>query len=106
VTEGLYELDLDNQLGDQGSGYYGLDTVALGDTTSVTDQIVAVVNSTEEWIGSLGLGVQDTRFSGNENTLPFLSSLVENGSYIPSHSYGYTAGASYRESCDQALLVY
>ncbi|KIV86746.1 hypothetical protein PV11_02341 [Exophiala sideris] len=106
VAEGLYELDLDSQLGDQGFGYYGLDTVALGDSTSVTDQIIAVVNSTEEWIGNLGLGVQDTRFSGSENNLPFLSSLVENGSYIPSHSYGYTAGASYRLKGVPASLVF
>ncbi|KAI1615148.1 aspartic peptidase domain-containing protein [Exophiala viscosa] len=106
VAEGLYELDFDTRLGDQGYGYYGLDTIALGDTTSVTEQIIAVVNSTDEWIGNLGLGVQDTRFSGSENNLPFLSSLVENGSYIPSHSYGYTAGASYRLKGVPASLVF
>lgn len=107
MPEGLYELDLDTQLGDQGFGYYGLDSIALDDSTSVPSQIVAEVNSTEAWIGTLGLGVQQTRFSGNENNLPFLSSLVENASFIPSHSYGYTAGASYRKSHnDSSNLMY
>jgi hypothetical protein len=96
--KGLFELNLDPSLSDDGSGYYGLDTIALDDITSVPNQIVALVNSTDQWIGSLGLGVQQTRFTGDQNNLPFLSSLVQNGSYIPSHSYGYTAGASYRES--------
>ncbi|KAK5210767.1 hypothetical protein LTR47_001487 [Exophiala xenobiotica] len=94
--KGLFELNLDPSLSDDGSGYYGLDTIALDDVTSVPNQIVALVNSTDQWIGSLGLGVQQTRFTGDQNNLPFLSSLVQNGSYIPSHSYGYTAGASYR----------
>ena len=97
-SEGLYELNFDPQLGNSGLGYYGLDTVSLDDTTSVSDQIVAVVNATDYWIGSLGLGVQDTRFSGLKDISPLLSSLVEKGNDIPSRSYGYTAGAFYRES--------
>jgi hypothetical protein len=95
--EGLYELNFNPQLGNTGLGYYGLDTVSLDDTTAVPDQIVAVVNSTGYWIGSLGLGVQNTRFSGSENISPLLSSLIEKRNDIPSRSYGYTAGASYRK---------
>lgn len=90
---GLYELNSQ----DTGYGYYGMDTIYLSDDVSTPDQIIALVNSTEHWIGSLGLGVQQTRFDGTENYLPFLSSLVQNGSFIPSHSYGYTAGAFYRK---------
>ena len=96
-SQGLYELNFDPELGNTGFGYYGLDTVSLDDTTSVSEQIVAVVNSTDYWIGSLGLGVQDTRFTGSENIAPLLSSLVEKVNEIPSRSYGYTAGAFYRE---------
>lgn len=97
VPKGYFELDADAQIGPDGFGYYGLDTVALDDVVSVPDQIVALVNTTDYWVGILGLGVQQTRFTGDTNNLPFLSSLVENGSFIPSHSYGYTAGASYRK---------
>jgi len=89
---GLYELDSQ----DASSGYYGIDTIDLNDDISTADQIIALVNSTEHWIGNLGLGVQQTRFDGTENFLPLLSSLVQHGSFIPSHSYGYTAGAFYR----------
>jgi hypothetical protein len=101
-SQGLYELNFDPQLGNTGFGYYGLDSISLDDATSASDQIVAVVNSTEYWIGILGLGVQNTRFSGLENISPLLSSLVENVNEIPSRSYGYTAGAYYRESLSQS----
>ena len=40
-------------------------------------------------------GVEPTNFT-TVNQLTFLSSMVENRSLIPSHSYGYTAGAYYR----------
>lgn len=90
---GLYELT--NQYLDY--GYYGLDTLSMNDEISVPDQIIAVVNSTKYWVGSLGLGVQQTRFNGTVDHLSLLSSLAQNRSFIPSHSYGYTAGAIYRE---------
>lgn len=93
---GFYELGSDLDLGSSQLGYYGLDTLALDDTVSEPDQIIAVINTTNSLLGQLGLGVQQTRLNGSENQLPFLSSLVQNNSVIPSHSYGYTAGAAYR----------
>jgi Eukaryotic aspartyl protease len=95
-SRGDYELNFDPQLGNGGVGYYGLDTVSLDDADSVGGQIIAVVNSTDYWIGSLGLGVQQSRFSDSEDLSPLLSSLIEKGNEIPSRSYGYTAGAFYR----------
>ena len=67
----------------------------MGDATSVPGQIVGVMNSTKFLLGSLGLGVKPSNFTSNIQAT-FLSSLVENQSAIPSHSYGYTAGAYYR----------
>lgn len=93
---GFYELGSNPQLGNSQFGYYGLDTIALNDDVSEVDQIIALVNTTNLWVGELGLGVQQTRINGSENRQPFLSSLVQNSSHIPSHSYGYTAGAAYR----------
>jgi hypothetical protein len=95
---GYYELDFDTQLGDTGDALYGLETIALSDQVSVPSQIVAILNSTEFWLGSLGLGIQASRFEGTMNHLTFLSSLVETEGVVPSHSYGYTAGAYYRKS--------
>lgn len=103
--KGFYDLNFDSQLDASGIGYYGIDNIAFEDTvTSVPGQVVAVINSTDQWLGSLGLGAQQTRFNGTENYLPLISSLVENQSLIPSHSYGYTAGAAYRKSFRDHLI--
>lgn len=93
---GFYELGSDAGLDGSQLGFYGLDTLALDDNVSEQDQIIAIINTTDSLLGQLGLGVQQTRLNGSENELPFLSSLVQNHSAIPSHSYGYTAGAAYR----------
>ena len=98
---GYYELGLDPQLGFSGSGDYGFDNIELNDQIILNSQIIGVVNSTDYWLGYLGLGVQPTNFT-DANKLTFLSSLVENKSYIPSHSYGYTAGAYYRKFLTQS----
>ena len=93
---GFYQLSSNPDLGASQIGYYGLDTIALNDNIAAPEQIVAIINTTDSLLGQLGLGVQQTRLNGSENVLPFLSSLVQNETAIPSHSYGYTAGASYR----------
>ncbi|SLM36511.1 Aspartic peptidase domain [Lasallia pustulata] len=93
--QGYYNLGLDLQLGFTGNGDYGLDTISLDEQVSVPSQIIGVINSTDYWNGFLGLGVEPTNFT-TVNQLTFLSSMVENQSLIPSHSYGYTAGAYYR----------
>lgn len=93
---GPYTLNFQPDLGVTGSADYGLDTIWIGDAISAPEQIVAVLNSTDFLLGSLGLGVIPSNFS-IDNQATFLSSLVENQSAIPSHSYGYTAGAYYRK---------
>jgi hypothetical protein len=97
IGTGYYELGFDTQLGDTGYALYGLENVSLSDQVNVPSQIVAILNDTEFWLGSLGLGIQSSRFEGTMNHLTFLSSLVETEGLIPSHSYGYTAGAYYRK---------
>ena len=95
INTGYYQLGFDTNLGDTGYAFYGLETVSLSDQVSVPSQIVAILNSTEFWLGSLGLGIQASRFEGTMDHITFLSSLVETEGLIPSHSYGYTAGAYY-----------
>ncbi|KAK5048907.1 hypothetical protein LTR84_005327 [Exophiala bonariae] len=77
----------------------------MNDEISVPDQIIAVLNSTKYWVGRLGLGVQQTRFDGTVDHLSLLSSLAQDRSFIPSHSYGYTAGAIYRLTSVPASLI-
>jgi hypothetical protein len=93
---GPYALNFQPALGVTGSADYGLDTISVGDAISVPEQIVGIMNSTEFLLGSLGLGVIPSNFS-SKNQPTFLTSMVENQSAIPSHSYGYTAGAYYRK---------
>lgn len=78
-----------------GSGDYGLDTISISDSVSTPSQVIATVTSLDTWLGEFGLGVKETRFEGTTNYLSFISTLVQNESVIPSHSYGYTAGAHY-----------
>ncbi len=91
-----FELGLDPHLGFGGSANYGYDTVAFDEEIIVPSQIVGIINTTDHWLGFLGLGIAVTNFTG-EIKLPFLSSMQQNQSLIPSHSYGYTAGAYHRK---------
>ena len=103
--QAVYELGTEPQQPGFGQyGYYGSDTIALDDGTSVSDQVVAVINTTSIWNGNMGLGVENLRFTGDQEILPLLSSLVKHGR-TPSHSYGYTAGASYRLKGVPASLI-
>lgn len=58
----------------------------------------------------MGLGITPTNFSAAANGTStdrktFLSSLAETSRIIPSHSYGYTAGAYYRENRPLSLFM-
>lgn len=66
------------------------------DNAAEEGQVIAIVNDTETWTGLLGLGVQGATFvQGDDKSL--LDSLSSgNDTLIPSLSYGFTAGASYR----------
>lgn len=92
---GQYEMGYSQLLQRTPTAQYGLDVVGISDTVTAPGQIIALVDDIDHWIGSFGLNVQNSRFSGNNNTLPFLSTLVQDLSVIPSHSYGYSAGAFY-----------
>lgn len=102
--QGNYTLGLDPQLGVNDDGVYGYDNIALNDVISVPSQIVGVMNSntTECWLGFFGLGVEPTNFTTIDKP-SFLDSIVQNQSLVPSHSYGYTAGAHYRKLRDPKI---
>ncbi|EEP79773.1 predicted protein [Uncinocarpus reesii 1704] len=68
---GFYELGNDLQLDHSGVGNYGFDNISLDDRTVLADQIVSMVNTTDWWVGSLGLGIKKTTFT-SEDKLSFL----------------------------------
>ncbi|KAK3318656.1 aspartic peptidase domain-containing protein [Apodospora peruviana] len=91
-----------NYTGMGGNGNYGLETVAFVNTvtrftSSVDGALVATLNDTNYYQGYVGVGVTQGKF-GTNITNPFISQLAETYGVIPSHSYGYTAGAYYRNT--------
>lgn len=96
---GPFELGL-NYTDIKGNGDYGLDMVSFfddrnGQTNMYDNAVIAAINTTDYYQGHIGVGANSGRFSNNI-TLPLISQMAETYGSIPSHSYGYTAGAYYR----------
>lgn len=97
-------LGADQHLGNDGYGQYGLDSLTFGGTgVTIPSAIIGAFNGTGQitatsyMLGLLGLGVVPGGF--NKTTpLSTVSALVEETGVIPSHSWGYTAGAKYRKA--------
>lgn len=109
---GLYALALEQELGIFANGQYGTDVVGLnggnGSSTngvSLGDSIVAGIAAKDYLLGGLGLGVQPTSFSSSASEEPSFMTSLRNAKLIPSLSYGYTAGAAYRNKQVDGNLV-
>ena len=94
------DLGMNTEAGGNDGGDYGYDTVGLeivGNTPVLLDHQVVVAVDTQKdfWLGYIGLAPRTPQF-GNSSQPSLLKSL-KNQNSIPSLSYGYTAGASYRE---------
>jgi hypothetical protein len=55
------------------------------------------INETYYLTGYFGLGMGSGSFKNNLTPLPALNALVKTEGQVPSNSYGFTAGAVYRE---------
>ncbi|PQE13751.1 eukaryotic aspartyl protease protein [Rutstroemia sp. NJR-2017a BVV2] len=103
--EGAFDLSLDPQLGFEGYAEYGLDRINFGTSNvSAPSIIVGSINTTEYWLGVFGLGIIPGNFTQNTVLSP-ISVLVETANAIPSHSYGYTAGAKYQQKGEPVSLT-
>ena len=99
---------MDTEPGGKDPGDYGYDTVGLeivGNTPVLLDHQVVVAVDTQKdfWLGYIGLAPRTPQF-GNSSQPSLLKSL-KNQNYIPSLSYGYTAGASYREPLELIVMT-
>ena len=94
------ELNLDYH--DSDNGEYGFDRLGLGYPGSggpvLNDQVIAGVATKDFYLGMLGLAPNPINFT-YADTHPSLLTNLKNQSIIPSLSYGYSAGASYRTFC-------
>ncbi|OCK83868.1 acid protease [Lepidopterella palustris CBS 459.81] len=97
---GLYDLILENQLNYTGNGLYGLDNVGLELQNSgglnLTGQVVAGIATKDFYLGIFGIGPKPSNFSNFQYPQPSFMHTLKDENKIPSLSYGYTAGASYR----------
>ncbi|CAD6445902.1 911f14ec-e970-4108-9906-f13cae20c75a [Sclerotinia trifoliorum] len=99
-SEGEFALELESNLGLAGDGYYGSDTIMLGSpgsgSPSLSSQVLATITTHDFWLGLFGLNPAPTNFSGKTEPVPSYMSNLKSQGHIPSLSYGYTAGAYYR----------
>ncbi|KAH7160288.1 aspartic peptidase domain-containing protein [Dactylonectria estremocensis] len=94
---GTWQLGL-NYLGYGGNGDYGRDMIALGDDSfHMSNVLIATLNTTNYLNGLFGLGITQGNFGGTVAESPLTQAVKEFG-WIPSYSYGYTAGAHYRNT--------
>ncbi|KAH6851715.1 aspartic peptidase domain-containing protein [Alternaria alternata] len=100
---GLYELGLGRNHGITGNGFHGFDRVGL-DNFTIHHLAVIAYASPGFWIGQMGLSPLPLNFSETISSPSLISALKEEG-HIPSLTYGYQAGAVYRETKVPASLV-
>jgi len=101
-NQGFFELGVDKQLGNTGYAQYGLDNLTFGTSgVGLPNTIIGAfnttgsINATQYLLGFFGLGIVPGSFN-NTQVPSALSALLEKEGSIPSHSYGYTAGAKYQ----------
>ncbi len=101
VSKGIYQLDVETDLGYTGNGDFGFDTVGLEVENSggltLTDQLVAGVATEDFFLGQFGLGPKPINLSTFEHPISSYMQNLADQNLIPSLSFGFTAGAKYRE---------
>lgn len=98
---GQYDVDLEQALNYASRGLFGFDRVQLGSAATtrslyMDNQIVAGIADPDYYLGLLPLGTADSSFSSLSESVDSLIYQLRNASKIPSLSYAYTAGATYR----------
>ena len=99
--KGYFQLSLERRLDIVGNGLYGFDSVGLGlegeEGPSVQNATISTMITTNFWLGHIGLDPKPTNFSIVEDPVPSYLMNLFSQKNIPSLSFGYTAGAKYRE---------
>jgi hypothetical protein len=105
---GQYNLEPGTQFELDGNSLYGYDSAGISfvgtanDNLTLEGQAVGAYSTPSEiglsrlWLGRLGLSQFDMTINNTNRPVSFLHALKQKG-HIPSLSYGYQAGAAYRE---------
>lgn len=106
---GIYTLSsYGESLGYTGNGQFGFDTVALSnssDALELEQQVVAAIADKSFYLGQFGLGPKPSNFSNFNDPIPNYMTNLVNQSKISSMSFGYTAGAYYRDKAAASLTL-
>ena len=97
-SQPFYYLHADEKLVNDTSEIWGYDTISLGDSgPTLTNQTIAAISNNQFWLGVFPLNPRPSNFSVNSTDYlaPSLLEALKGGGYIPSLSWGYTAGARY-----------
>lgn len=94
-----HALDLESGLADSSSDDSGYDSHSLipsgSRALSMTSQVVACCVTEQYYRGTWGINPRPSSLSNFKNPLENLLSTLKQYNFIPSLSYGYTAGAHY-----------
>lgn len=97
---GIYSLWIERNLDYTGDAEYGYDTVGLGGVgeggPTIENTTVGGLAVTDYYLGIFGINPKPTNFSSFNDPSPSYMTLLKEQNYIPSVSFGYTAGAPYR----------
>ena len=100
ADKGIFSLPVGANFGNHGTGVYGYDHVALNypgsGTPALENQVVSGIATKEFYTGFFGLNPAATNFSATTSPAPSYMSSLKSQGFIPSLSYGYTAGNQYR----------
>ncbi|KAF4535028.1 Peptidase aspartic protein [Lasiodiplodia theobromae] len=107
----IYNLGLEDRLYPKhGNGDYGFDRVRLGfgdntDALEVNKTLAVTYGDDDYWLGLLGIGEVNTTLQEGKQPIPSFIRDLNDTTRIPSISYGYTAGAYYRNTKVPGSLV-
>jgi hypothetical protein len=98
-TSGIYAATIGAGYGLNVNVAYGYDTVRLGsaenDLPSIPDQLIGGLTTNDFYMGMFGLSSLSTMLEGLAAPVESFISRLKTSNYIPSLSYGYTAGSMY-----------
>lgn len=100
-SHSIFKINTEVNLQIDVNALYGFDTVQIGSpgkgNATVDHQVVAGIAEPNFYLGSLGLHNRNVVFQADQLGQPSFISLLNSNKQIPSLSYGFTAGASYRK---------
>ena len=105
---GLYSLSIEQNLGNRATGDFGWDNITFGlpgsqaGNIALPNQLVAGIVNKDFFLANWGIRPDETNLTTMNNRYPSVIENLKNSSYIPSKSWGYTAGAYYRSQVSKS----